>query len=264
APVRRPAPGAGVLLTVLTVLAMLAGGCSSRGGTGGAKGAAGGMLTVLAAASLTESFTSLARTFEHQHPGVHVRLSFDSSATLAEQVTQGAPADVLATADTRTMHTVVAAHLNAAKPRLFATNTLVLVIPKANPGHVQRFADIEKPGVSYVMCVPSAPCGALTRQELDANHVTAKPVSQEVDVKAVLTKVTLGQADAGFVYATDAESARDKVDALPIPKSGRFVNQYPITTVKGSARPELAKAWVDLVLSHRGRQVLGRYGFGAP
>ncbi|HET7385457.1 MAG TPA: molybdate ABC transporter substrate-binding protein [Nocardioidaceae bacterium] len=245
------------------LLALLAGCATNGSATTGSRHHAG-TLTVLAAASLTESFTDLAHAFEKQHPGVHVRLSFDSSATLAEQITQGAPADVLATADTRTMHTVVAAHDTAAAPRLFATNTLVLVVPKRNPGDIETFADIEKPGVSYVMCVPSAPCGALTRQELAADHVTAKPASQEVDVKAVLTKVSLGQADAGFVYATDADSAQDKVEVLPIPNSAKFVNQYPIVAIKGSDRPDLARAWVDLVLSDRGQKVLADYGFGSP
>jgi molybdate transport system substrate-binding protein len=146
-----------LLLSLVATLALA--GCGGSGASGDGSGQETGTLTVLAAASLTETFTTLAKDFEAAHPGVQVRLAFDSSATLAEQVTQGAPADVLATADERTMQTVVAAGGTAGDPRLFATNHLQMVVPRDNPAGLKAFSDLEKPGVKYVVCVDSAPCG---------------------------------------------------------------------------------------------------------
>ena len=263
---RPPGTQARPLLALLAVLALLAG-CSSGASGGGTDSGGGGKdrtLTVLAASSLTETFGELAKTFQKQHPGVKVRFSFDSSATLAEQVTQGAPADVLATADTRTMKTVVDAKANDGQPKLFATNTMVLVVPKDNPADIAKFSDIESPKVSYVMCVVSAPCGALAKTLLDENKITAKPKSQEVDVKSVLSKIQLGEADAGLVYATDAKASASEVDPVSIPKSGEYINDYPIVALKGSKDAKLAHDWVDLVLSSKGQQVLRDAGFGGP
>ncbi len=223
----------------------------------------GKTLTVLAAASLTETFTSLAETFEDDHPGVEVRLSFDSSATLAEQVVQGAPADVLATADADTMAGVVDAGAVDGDPQVFATNTLVMVVPAGGGSPVTGLDDLGADGTAYVSCVETAPCGALTAKVLEANGVAADPSSQEVDVRAVLGKVELGEADAGFVYRTDAVAAGDAVDVVGIPGAGEFVNEYPIA-VTADADPELAADWVDLVLSEVGERVLTDAGFGQP
>ncbi len=256
-----------LLCTLLLVAATgLLAGCSSSGGTGnsGAGGSSGGTLTVLGAASLTGAFGKLGTVFEHQHPGAKVRFSFDSSATLAEQVTQGAPADVLATADTRTMHTVVVAHANAGKPVLFATNELVLGVPRANPAHLTGVAGLDRPGVKYLACVPSAPCGALADTLLKLNHVTAPPASREVDVKSVLSKLELSEADAGLVYATDVRSSQGKVRAVPVPHAGQHLNQYPIATLTGASHPTLAHQWVRLVVSPTGQKVLRQAGFGTP
>lgn len=252
------------LALTLTALALLGAGCSSDGGNAGAGSQEGAELTVLGAASLTGSFTDLAATFEDDHPGVSVRLSFDSSATLAEQVVQGAPADVLATADTKTMDGVLAADAVDGSPDIFATNTLVMVVPKDNPAGITKFADLQRNAASYVMCVETAPCGALTTQVLDANGTTVEAKSQEIDVKAVLGKVELGEADAGFVYETDAVAAGDKVDTVAIPNAADFVNQYPVAVVADAAEPGLARDWVDLVLSAEGQQVLADAGFGKP
>jgi molybdate transport system substrate-binding protein len=221
-------------------------------------------LTVLAAASLTEVFSTLAKAYEAEHPGVTVRLSVDSSATLAEQVIQGAPADVLATADIPTMQRATDAQATDDAPEIFATNRLVLVVPKDNPAGIRRFGDLDKPGVSYVACVQTAPCGAIGRQALELNHVTAAPKSLEVDVKAVLSKVQLGEADAGLVYATDARAARDQVTAVPVPHADELVNDYPVAVVAGTKHADLAYAWVDLLVSDRGRAVLRQAGFGEP
>jgi molybdate transport system substrate-binding protein len=219
-------------------------------------------VTVLAAASLTETFGTLATTFESEHPGVHVRLAFGSSATLAGQVVQGAPADVLATADRRTMDTATRAGATAEPAASFATNSLVLVVPRANPAHIQGIQGLA--GSTYVACVESAPCGALARTLLAANHVTTRPSSLEVDVKAVLNKVALDEADAGLVYGTDARAADGKVRALPIPGSSRAVTSYLIAPLVQSRQPRLAHEWTRFVLSARGQHVLARAGFGPP
>ena len=250
------------LSVVLLLLAGLLAACAPSGGS--ATGGRGGTLTVLAASSLTEAFGKLGHTLEQRHPGVHVRFSFDSSATLAEQVAQGAPADVLATADTRTMQTVVKANANDGKPRLFATNKLVLAVPKANPAHVAGIADLGRPGVKYLACVSSAPCGALADTLLKDNNVGTPPVSREVDVKSVLSKLELGEADAGLVYATDVRSSQGKVTALQIPHATQHLNEYPIVPLTGSTHPALAHDWVQLVLSPAGRKVLTAAGFGGP
>lgn len=221
-------------------------------------------LTVLAAASLTETFEQLADEFESEHRRVSVRLAFDSSATLAEQVNQGAPADVLATADRRTMRRVVAEDNTAAPPQVFATNRLRLVVPPENPAGIDELADLDEPEVDYVVCVHSAPCGALAESVLDSAGISHHPASAEVDVKAVLTKIELGEADAGLVYATDAAAAGNLVRAIAVPAPAGAVNDYPIAVLAGADDPGLAREWVELVLSDNGRALLGAAGFGAP
>ena len=255
-----------LLLSLVAALALAGCGGSdaSSGGSGGSSDKETGTLNVLAAASLTETFTSLAKDFEADHPGVTVKLAFDSSATLAEQVTQGAPADVLATADEATMQTVVDAGGTEGDPQLFATNHLQMVVPKDNPANIQQFSDLEKPGVKYVVCVDTAPCGKLAAKVLAATGIKAEPASEEVDVKAVLSKVELGEADAGLVYATDAVAGGDKVKPVDIPTSNENLNSYPITALADAKKPELAKEWVDLVTGTQGQQALADAGFGKP
>jgi molybdate transport system substrate-binding protein len=221
-------------------------------------------LNVLGAASLTGTFTTLAKDFEKDHSGVTVKTSFDSSATLAEQVNQGAPADVLATADTDTMKTVSDAGNTAKDPVLFATNHLVMVVPKDNPAGITQFSDLDKPDVKYVVCVDTAPCGKLAKAVLAANDIKAKPVSEEVDVKAVEARVEQGEADAGLVYATDAAASGGKVKVVDIPQTKGNLNQYPIAALKDSKDSKLAQEFVDLVLSSKGQQVLSDAGFGKP
>jgi molybdate transport system substrate-binding protein len=251
---------------VLAVLLVAVTGCGGvdAGGTTDPPAGRDTTLTVLAAASLTETFTELARAFEAEHAAVDVRLAFDSSATLATQVAHGAPADVLATADARTMRQVVAAGATEAPPREFATNTMVLVVPAANPAGITSFADLDDSDVSYVACVESAPCGALAGSLLRANHVDNTPRSLEIDVRAVLSKVVLDEADAGLVYATDAVTAGNKVQTLTVPASSEAVNHYLAAALERSEQPELAADWVELLLSPAGRDILRDAGFGAP
>jgi molybdate transport system substrate-binding protein len=244
-----------VAVTALALLVPLAA-CGGNGHGGSDS------ITVLAAASLTGTFTELADRFEAEHPGVDVKLAFDSSATLAQQAVDGAPADVLATADTATMDS--AKDALAATPQTFATNTMVLVTPKANPAGITGFEDLENGDVTYVACVETAPCGKVAAALSADNHLTARPASLEVDVKSVLAKVTSGEADAGFVYATDAVAAGNQIETFEIPHAADEVTTYPIAPLNQAKDAELAQEFVDLVLSDQGRQVLRDAGFGKP
>jgi molybdate transport system substrate-binding protein len=219
-------------------------------------------ITVLAASSLTGTFTELGKEFEDQHPNVTVKFAFDSSATLAQQATQGAPADVLATADPTTMDSAKSAQ--ATTPANFASNTMVLATPASNPAGVQAFSDLDKSSVKYVMCVPTAPCGIVGQALLKQDHITGKPVSQEVDVKSVLAKLTEGEADAGLVYRTDATAAGDQVQTVQIPGAAKQVTTYPIVALTQSKNADLAQQFVNLVTGSTGQQVLQKAGFGKP
>ncbi|MGA8248092.1 MAG: molybdate ABC transporter substrate-binding protein [Nocardioides sp.] len=240
-----------VLLALLALLPLTA--CGGSGKT---------TLTVLAASSLTETFTQLGQEFESRHPDVTVRFAFDSSATLAQQAVGGAPADVLATADTTTMDSARA--VQAGTPKVFATNVMVLATPADNPAHLTSFADLDRGSVKYVVCVPTAPCGIVAQALLAQDHITAKPVSTEVDVKSVLAKVTEGEADAGLVYTTDAIAAGSQVTHLPIPGSSKQTTTYPIVALDQAKHADLAQQFVDLVTGPTGQQVLARAGFGKP
>jgi molybdate transport system substrate-binding protein len=238
--------------------------CGGGGAGGGGDGDGDGdrTITVLAAASLTETFTELAERFEEDHPGVTVKLAFDSSATLAQQAVDGAPADVLATADVATMDT--ARDVLADEPRIFATNTMVLVTPPDNPAGIARFADLDTGDVTFVVCVETTPCGKVAAALLEDNTVAAEPASLEVDVKSVLAKVTSDEADAGLVYATDAVAAGDTVRSLDVPHAEDEVTAYPIAPLDQARDADAARQFVELVRSDTGRRVLADAGFGAP
>lgn len=217
-------------------------------------------LTVLAASSLTEAFGELERTYEQDHD-VDVEISYDSSSILASQVVEGAPADVLATADEPTMQTVVDEDLTDGDPTVFATNTLTIVTPPDNPAGIQGIEDLAEPGVKFAVCVPEAPCGDASQRLLDLNKVDADPATEEENVKSVLTKVTLGEVDAGLVYVSDAQAAGDDVTTVDAASSSEVVNSDPITVLTDAGDAEAAQDWVDLVLSDEGQRVLKSYGF---
>lgn len=236
----------------IVALALLATAC---GGSGAGEDEQ--TLTVFAAASLTEPFTVLARTFEAEHAGVDVVTSFDSSATIATQVDAGAPADVVATADPRTM--ALMTDVLDGDPVVFAHNVPALVVPPDNPAGIEALTDLQ--GTDFVVCAPAVPCGALAVDLLDDAGVTTPARSLEVDVKAVLTKVTLGEADAGVVYASDVVAAGDRVREVPLPDDARSRTAYPAAVVEGRPDPDLAREFLDLLLSERGQQVLAESGF---
>lgn len=221
-----------------------------------------GTLTVFAASSLTQTFSTLEKAFEDERDGVDVVLSFDSSTTLAEQIKAGAPADVLATADLASMQRVTDEDLLSGDPVPFASNTLAVVTPSDNPADLQSVGDLQT--ADFVQCDPSAPCGAAAEQLLESARIQAQAQSLEPNVAAVLAKVTLGEADAGIVYVTDARAAGENVATINIPTAVNVVNPYYIAAVEGSPQPELAEDWLALVSSQAGQRVLQAAGFGAP
>ncbi|WP_299037857.1 molybdate ABC transporter substrate-binding protein [uncultured Pseudokineococcus sp.] len=223
-----------------------------------------GTLTVFAAASLTEVVDDLAAALEQQHPGLTVRTSHAGSSELAAQVEQGAPADVLVTADEATMQRVVDAGLVAGAPEVVATNTLTVVTPPDDPAGVGSFADLARPGTDVVVCAPQVPCGAATEQLEEATGVALHPVSEEGSVTDVLGKVTSGQADAGVVYATDARRAGDAVREVEVPEAGAAVNAYPVAVLADATEPDAAAALVALLTGAEGQRVLADAGFGPP
>jgi molybdate transport system substrate-binding protein len=253
----RYARGAGVLLTAAALAAALAGcGSSSSGSTT--------TVTVFAAASLNQVFADLGKKFESEHPDTKVSFSFAGSSDLAEQLNQGAPADVFASADTTNMQKVVKTKRITEQPQNFATNVLTIITPPGNPKHIASLADLAKPGVQLVVCAPQVPCGSATKKVEAATHVTLSPVSEESDVTDVLAKVTSGDADAGLVYVTDAAGAGNKVATVHFPESADAVNTYPIAAVADSKHAELAKQFDQLVTGPEGRAALAKAGFGAP
>lgn len=218
-------------------------------------------LTVLAAASLTDVFADLAGEFETQHPGTTVSFSSGSSTDLAEQAADGAPGDVLATADETSMRLAEDAGVTG-EVSTFATNVLTLVTAPDNPGGVETLDDLES--VTWVRCTDEAPCGRVAAAVLAAHNIVAEPSSLEEDVRATLDKVVSGEADAGLVYATDAVAAGDQVRALTIPGAESTPTSYYITTLEQTTDSDLAQDWIDLVTSEDGQQILAQAGFGAP
>ncbi|WP_022882508.1 molybdate ABC transporter substrate-binding protein [Gryllotalpicola ginsengisoli] len=221
-------------------------------------------LTVFAAASLTATFDRLGARFEKAHPGVTVDFDYDGSSTLVQQLAQGAPADVFASADEKNMQAAVAQKSISGTPVDFATNILEIATPPGNPAGIRSFADLAKPGVKVVVCADGVPCGNATEQVEKNTGVTLSPVSEEQSVTAVLAKVESGDADAGLVYVTDVTAAGSKVDGVRFPEASDVVNTYPIAVTEGTKQEALAKQFVDFVTSAAGQKVLRAAGFGAP
>lgn len=221
-------------------------------------------LTVFAAASLTDSFTDLAEQFEEDHPGVDVQLSFAGSSALVSQLEEGADADVLATADERTMDQASEGGLLESEPQTLATNTLTIAVPVGNPGGVESWEDLSSAELDTVICEQRVPCGAATVELEDVTGVEVAAVSEEGSVTDVLGKVVSGQADAGLVYATDARSAGDAVEVVEVPQAAQAVTRSPVAALADSEEPELARQFTELVAGDRGREVLAGAGFGAP
>jgi molybdate transport system substrate-binding protein len=230
----------------------------------GAGSAEGATITVLAAASLTESFTTIGKDFEAAHPGTTVTFSFGGSAQLATQITAGAPADVFAAASPATMKTVSDAGDAAGQPQVFASNQLVIAVAKGNPEAVGTLADLTRPGLKVALCAEQVPCGAAARKALDAAGTTLTPVTLEQDVKAALAKVKLGEVDAALVYRTDARAAAADVEGIEFPESAGAINDYPIVALNDAPNAAGANAFVTYVLGDHAGAVLTAAGFQKP
>jgi molybdate transport system substrate-binding protein len=261
------------LATVAAVASLaLAAACGSDGSTSAGSGsspaapgsgAASGTVTVFAAASLTESFTTLGRQFEAAHPGTTVKFNFGASSSLAENINQGAPADVFASASPKNMQQVVDAD-GASDSKTFARNVMQIAVPPDNPAGVREVTDLARSNVKVALCQPQVPCGAVAQQVFKNANITVTPVTQGADVKAVLTTVQLGEVDAGMVYRTDVRAAGTKVKGIEIPADQNASTSYPIAALTEAPNPAGAAAFVDYVLSPDGEKVLERAGFATP
>lgn len=254
----RPVLGA---LAVLGVLAVA--GCSAAPAPTATAPAdsLGGTVTVFAAASLTGSFQEIADAFRDEHPGVEVVFNFGGSSGLATQIVESAPADVFAAASPATMETVTDAALTDGDPVDFATNRLEIAVAKGNPGAITELDDFADPDRAIALCAVEVPCGSASATLLEAAGIVPAVDTYEQDVKAVLTKVELGEVDAGLVYLTDVRGAGDAVEGIEVDSAPV---DYPIAALSASTNSEAARAFVAFVLSDEGRAILKAAGFGAP
>jgi molybdate transport system substrate-binding protein len=262
-----------IVLAGLALSFMLVGcGGSSGGGSGGGGGEQGDTLTILAAASLTDAFGELEETFEEENPGVDVRQSFESSTTLLAQIQQGAPADVFASAAEEEMDAAVEDGLVAGEPEVFVRNLEVIMVPKDNPAEVRSLRDLAEPGIKLVLAEEGVPAADYAEEILGKANaeygggfkqdVLSNVVSREADVRASVNRVALGDADATFGYASDyTPDVRDRVKVIRIPEDLNIVATYPIAALEGAEDPELARQWVELVVSDEGQRVLEEWGF---
>lgn len=262
----------GLLLVIL--LTMLCAGCRQLSNQESSQESE---LIIFAAASLADAFTEIARQFEVDHPGVKVIINFAGSQQLAHQLSQGAPADVFASANHRQMEAAIGfGRVNEEKVEIFAGNRLVIAYPSSNPADIRTLAGLSTPGLKLLLAAPEVPAGAYTLILLDnlesdtafgpafRNDVLRNVVSYEENVRAVLSKVMLGEADAGIVYMSDvAGRNEDEVGLIEIPDHLNPLATYPIATINNSPQPELGKVFIDFLLSSRGQRLISDYGFSA-
>ena len=261
-----------IISAVFVVCGLVAAGCGSdkpeadtttlapgAGSTSSTQPALRGNITVLAASSLTKGFTGLGAEFEAANPGTKITFSFGSSSELETQIEQGAPADVFASADQANMGKVIAASANAGDPVDFVKNKLEIAVEQGNPKQIKTLEDLTKSGTVVVLCDPSVPCGKFADQVLENAGVTVTPASREASVKATLSKVELGEADAAIVYVSDVASS-GKVDGVEIPDDVNVITTLPIVKLKDAKNAALAQAWLDFVVAHSS-ELVDTYGF---
>jgi molybdate transport system substrate-binding protein len=239
-------------------------GSASAGGSAAASGKVSGTVVVFAATSLTEAFNKIGAQFEAANPGVTVKFNYNGSSSLATSITQGAPADVFASAAPSNMKTVTEASLASGTPADFARNTGEILVEKGNPKGITSVGDLANPAVKVVVCAPAVPCGQVATAIFKNAGVTVKPVSEEQNVGGVVTKVTLGEADAGIVYVTDAKANEGKATGVTIPADQNDITAYPIAELKGAPNPAGAAAFISYVLGPDGQKVLAGLGFLPP
>lgn len=256
-------------LIVLVCLGLLAAACSKSTTTTSGSPAASptpltGSATIAAAASLSKAFDKMKADFIAAHPGVHLTMNYQGSQALVTAIQGGAPTDVFASADTTNMNKLIPADVVTGTAKTFAKNLLQIVVKSGNPKGIQTLADLAKPGVVVVLADPSVPAGKYAAQALAGASVTVHPVSLELQVTSVLTKVSTGNADAGVVYQTDVASGGSSVTGVAIPAAQNIVATYPIAPLKNAPNPAVAQAFVDYVLSAAGQATLASFGFLPP
>ena len=249
---------------VLFGSAALLAACGGGGGTASSSPSAGslsGYIQVFAAASLMASFNALGTSFHQANPSAGVNFNFAGSPTLVMQIEQGAPADVFASADTDIMTKLTTDGFTSGSSRVFARNQLEIVVAPGNPKGITGLADLAKPGVIYITEGPTVPAGKYSLQALATAGVKVTPKSLETSVTAVISKIELGEADAGIVYATDIQAAGTKVQGVPIPAADNVIATYPIVAVKGTKSSAVANAFIDYVVSSTSQSTLATFGF---
>jgi len=265
-----------LLAVLVAMVALLAAACSSSSsstaaapsskaasnGAGAAK--VTGTVVVFAATSLTEAFNKIGTQFEAANPGVTVKFNYNGSSSLATSITQGAPADVFASAAPSNMKTVTDAGDASSTPKDFATNSGEIMVEKGNPKHIKSVSDLANPAVKVVVCAPAVPCGQVATAIFKNAGVTVKPVSEETNVGGVVTKITLGEADAGMVYVTDVKANEGKATGVTIPADQNDTTEYPIAELKGAPNATGAAAFISYVLGPKGQAVLASFGFQPP
>lgn len=221
-------------------------------------------LNVFAAASLTEVFKAIATEFQKFHPGIPVQFNFAGSSTLVQQIREGAPAGVFASADEGNMQKLADAGDLGSAPRIFASNRLAIAVPLGNPKRVATLGDLTKSGLTLALAAPAVPAGKYAAEAFAKAGLAVPPASQELDVKAVLNKVALGEVDAGIVYSTDVRAAAGRVDGVAIADQFNVVARYPIAVLMHAASPARAATFIAFVLSEHGKKALAAYGFLPP
>jgi len=244
------------------VAAALLTACGGNGGTA-SPGVThlSGTVSVFAAASLTDSFKAIGAYFQGAHQGVTVQFNFAGTPTLVTQIEQGASADVFASADATNMDNLKSAGYTEGTPQVFAHNQLEIVVAPGNPKGITGLADLAKPGVIYITEGPTVPAGKYSLQALAKASVKVTAKSLETDVKSVVSKIELGEADAGIVYKTDVSAASGKVQGIPIPDAYNVIATYPLVAVKDTKNVDVASAFIAYVLSARGQSTLQTFGF---
>ena len=223
-----------------------------------------GDLVVFAAASLTDAFTELGDAFTAANPDASVTFNFAASSALVAQIVEGAPADVYASADLNNMAKLTDSGANATEPVIFANNLSEIVVALGNPLGIAGVESLADDDLILVVCAPEVPCGAYASQIFDNAGVDPTPDSYEENVRAVLTKVRLGEADVGVVYATDVAAAGDETDGVGIPADVNVVAEYPIAVTTEAPNPDAARAFIDYVVGDDGQAILASWGFRSP
>jgi molybdate transport system substrate-binding protein len=253
-----------MLLVAMLALASCGGAPRAESPTSASTAPPSGTITVFAASSLTDAFGRVGGELTTRYPGTHFIFNYGSSSTLATQIVNGAPADVFASADDVNMQKIADAALVQGSASVFATNRLQIAVAPGNPKRIASLADLAHGGLVVVLAAPSVPAGRYALEALRRAGVTLVPASQELDVRAVLNKVALGEADAGLVYVTDVRSAVGRVTGVDIPEQDQVVARYPVAALRDSRDRRLSSLFVEFLLGPDGQRLLGDVGFARP